>query len=84
MVSGLDYVREAVRLRRQSVSAPVNSQLASQGATELKGRTETGATAESLTGGLLGRLLTDRPRGLGQLSRRSDQLCHRAKATLAG
>jgi nicotinamide-nucleotide amidase len=62
----------------------VSSQLATLVLTELRRRTETVVTAESLTGGLLGELLTDPPGASVSYLGGVISYATRLKATLAG
>ena len=62
----------------------MNRQLAAMVLKGLQGRTETVATAESLTGGLLGALLTDLPAASDRYVGGVISYATRLKATLAG
>ncbi len=60
-MTGLDYIREAVKLRRTARRRPMTEAVAALVLAELDRRGQTLATAESLTGGLLGATLTAVP-----------------------
>ena len=83
VLSGLDYVREAVRIRRQHADL-VSGGSAAAVLAALRRRSETLATAESLTGGLVGYLLTSVPGASESYVGGVISYATRLKSTLAG
>ena len=83
VLTGLDYIREAVRLRRRALK-PSDDPWRPRCSVALLRRCETLATAESLTGGLVGDSLTSVPGSSASYLGGVISYATRLKATLAG